>query len=326
MADSIIPSEVTTRCPSPSSIKSDNEKEGYLDLPERRDALTPGELEALEHYRGTVDDDEELLKLPIHKRLAAYLNQEIAADTLLEVELYCLSFATGLQDAMTLAYFGLFCSKQTGNLIHLALSALGSGHRVQTETNIVTSFCCFLAGAAMFGHLGNLVGKKRRGWLMFVNTWQTAMVLAAAAVRHWAPPNNGLDPNTPNPTTLIIVALLSFASGGQITLALTVGMAEINTTMVTGALVMLSQDKKLFKLNNPGRNRKLLFVVSILMGSFVGAACENLEGASVALLLVGIVKTIVTFMFLCNFGTKKKPGSSETVESNLSLLNILWSD
>ncbi|KAK8242823.1 hypothetical protein IWZ00DRAFT_546363 [Phyllosticta capitalensis] len=308
-------------------MASDPEKkEEYLNLSERRDALAPGELEALEHYQAPVDDDEELLKLPTFKRLGAYLNQEIAADTLLEVELYCLSFATGLQDAMTLAYFGIFCSKQTGNLIHLALSALGSGHRLQTETNIVTSFCCFLAGSAIFGHLGNLVGKKRRGWLMFVNTWQTALVLAAAAVRHWSPPKNGLDPNSPNPTTLIIVALLSFSSGGQIALALTVGMAEINTTMVTGALVMLSQDKSIFKLNNPGRNRKLLFVISLLMGSFVGAACENLEGASMALLLVGIVKVVVTIMFLCNYGTKKKPGSSETVESNVSLLHVLWAD
>lgn len=95
---------------------------------------------------------------------------------------------------------------------------------------------------------------------------------------------------------------------------------------VTGALVMLSHDKKLLHKHNPGRNRKLFFIGSILGGSFLGAIANRFAHSALSLLLVAICKTVVTFMFLCNRGVNKKPGSSETAESSVGLSQILWGD
>ena len=39
------------------------------------------------------------------------------------------------------------------------------------------------------------------------------------------------------PRALAIVGLLSFAQAGQVSLAIGVGLAELNTTMITGAVV-----------------------------------------------------------------------------------------
>lgn len=198
-------------------------------------AVTPASLEA--QGEAAYDLDAELLTLPPSKRWRAYLNQQIAVDTLLELELYMLSFATGIQDAMTFAFYGVFCSKQTGNLVTIALSALDSDAVVQTETHIATSFASFITGAALFGHFNNFIGKKRRGWLIFVNALQTIMVIAACVIRKISVDKNGIDgeQSGPDPFAIAAIALLGFASGGQISLALSVGMAEVNTTMVRAA-------------------------------------------------------------------------------------------
>lgn len=195
--------------------------------------VTPASLEAQQAAPSHLD--VELLTLPPSKRWRAYLNQQITVDTLLELELYILTFATGIQDAMTFAFYGVFCSKQTGNLVTIALSAMRSKAVVETETHILISFISFIVGAALFGHFGNFIGQKRRGWLIFVNALQTVMVIAACAIRKFSvdkfqyPVDGSPDPD---PFAVASIALLAFSSGGQIALALSVGMAEVNTTMV----------------------------------------------------------------------------------------------
>lgn len=193
--------------------------------------MTPASLEAQD--AGPLNLDEALLTLPPSKRWRAYLNQQIGVDTLLELQLYMLSFATGIQDAMTFAFYGVFCSKQTGNLVTMALSALKSEAVVETETHIAVSFVCFLAGAALFGHFNNFIGKKRRGWLIFVNAWQSLLVIAACVIRKISVDKlQSIAEADADPLALASIALLAFSSGGQISLALSVGLAEINTTMV----------------------------------------------------------------------------------------------
>lgn len=91
-------------------------------------------------------------------------------------------------------------------------------------------------------------------------------------------------------------------------------------------MVMLAHDKKILKKHNPGRNRKLFFLLSIFGGSFVGAVTNKFAHSALSLLLVAITKVIVTFMFLCNRGVHKKPGSSEMEESSVGLVQIIWGD
>ncbi|KAF2089558.1 hypothetical protein K490DRAFT_55151 [Saccharata proteae CBS 121410] len=288
---------------------------------------SPSFLEA-QPDRTNTDPDHELLRLPPSRRWQAYLMQDMHPSTMLECELYALSFTTGMMDAMTFNFYGVFCSKQTGNLINFALAALDPQSVLQTEANIGVSFSCFIAGSALFGHFGNFVGKKRRGWLIFMNTFQALLLIAATCIRQFTSPH-GLQDSGADPSALAVIALIAIASGGQIALALTVGMPEINTTMVTGALVMLSQDKDIHKLRNKGRDRKLFFVISILLGAFVGATSNRYASGSLTLLLVVIVKAIMTFCFMFNKGTKELelgPGKPHVTESSVSLRHILWAD
>jgi uncharacterized membrane protein YoaK (UPF0700 family) len=76
----------------------------------------------------------------------------------------------------------------------------------------------------------------------------------------------------------MVVALLAFAASGQTNMAATLGLAELNTTMVTGAIVSIGiytaqrapanarveiamlNDSRLLHTDNAARNRRLLYV------------------------------------------------------------------
>ena len=58
------------------------------------------------------------------------------------------------------------------------------------------------------------------------------LVLVVALVER-----SGIPGQETGPRALAIVGLLSFAQAGQVSLAIGVGLAELNTTMITGAVV-----------------------------------------------------------------------------------------
>lgn len=244
--------------------------------------------------------------------------QEISTDIFLEIELLLLAFATGILDATTFAVYSVFVSKQTGNTISIALSALESQAVAQTEQNVAISLAMFFAGAAAFGQLGNLLGPKRRLWLLLTNTIQTALVYAATALRFWG------SGDSRGPFALGVIALLSFASGGQISLALCVRVPELNTTMITGALVQLAVDDKLFQKINPARNRRAAFYLSMLVGGLVGAVVGRFASATLGLLLVAVLKSVVTVMFL--FNSSEQKGVKEYMTKSPEIVQVLFGD
>jgi uncharacterized membrane protein YoaK (UPF0700 family) len=61
-----------------------------------------------------------------------------------------------------------------------------------------------------------------------------------AACLHWTSTSKDLT----SVSALIIVGLLAFAAAGQTSLAVTVDLSELNTTMVTGAIVSVWPLKK----------------------------------------------------------------------------------
>ena len=60
------------------------------------------------------------------------------------------------------------------------------------------------------------------------------LVLVVALVEQ-----SGIPGQETGPRALAIVGLLSFTQAGQVSLAIGVGLAELNTTMITGAVVRL---------------------------------------------------------------------------------------
>ena len=235
------------------------------------------------------------------------LTQDIPHSPLLSTQLLLLTFATGIQDVATFASYHVFTTKQTGNTFFLALylfnpSLLGP----RAVQNVLVSLLAFFVGGMFFSHFARRRGERRRGWLVASCLLQTVCVLAATGLCGFS--SRASETEAGGFGAWGAVALLSFAGSGQIAMASGVGMAEVNTTMVTGALVRLSGDAGLFRSHNRARTRRVLFYLSFLAGCSVGAIVVRGREAWVGLLFTAFVKAGVSGSLLWNRGVEGLPG------------------
>ncbi|QIW95401.1 hypothetical protein AMS68_000919 [Peltaster fructicola] len=266
------------------------------------------------------------LRIPTVAAWKLYLTQEVAFDWYLAAQMYVLTLATGVLDVTTYNTYRVFASKMTGNMLLLAVDAVNHSALSQAlEQNVATAICAFIIGAAAFGHIGRLIGRRRRLYLLATNLLQTALILAAGAIQHY-----GVKSEVGH-HAVIKMFLLAFAMAGQVSLAIGVGLAELNTTMITSTLIQLCYDPDLFKLNNRPRTRRLGFFLTMAAGHFAGAAASK-RGASLGILLTACIKALVTLSFLFNPGMVM-PSASD-VESNSKskdgavtpVVQVLWGD
>lgn len=150
-------------------------------------------------------------------------------------------------------------------------------------------------------------------------------MLAAAAIRYW------YSRDSTGSGALAILTLLSFAESGQIANALNVNMPELNTTMITGALIQLCTDKNFFSLKNAKRNRRMAFYVSMLAGCFIGAAILRYSSPSACLVVAAATKGLLFFTFLGNRGMVEQrlrlEDGGEKVEGTITPASrVLWGD
>lgn len=169
-----------------------------------------------------------------------------------------------------------------------------------SHQSAATSLATFTLGAAVFGHLAHVLGPRRRLFLLLCVFAQTLLVYIATILRHTQ------SPVSTGAVARATVALLSLSSGGQVALAIALGRQDLNTTMVTGALVQFAGDPSLLKLANAARDRRIVFFGALLAGAFVGALAHGAGGAGWALLVSAIVKTLVSASFLANHGVRTK--------------------
>lgn len=225
-----------------------------------------------------------------------------------ELELLLLTFCTGIQDAISFPDYHCFASNQTGNTVFLAVSVVVpefNGDMFYTA-NIGVALGLFLAGGYLTGQLSHIVGPRLRIWLVLCNLMQTAMVFAAAAlqlrygVRHTGPRD------------LLVIALLAFASGSQVVQSRSLRITEISTAMATAAWVDLLIDPHLLAVRekNRPRNRRLFFLVTLVVGSLVGAGIYKAAGSAVALFVSAGGKAVVTAMYLFNGAEEEKAETS----------------
>jgi hypothetical protein len=78
--------------------------------------------------------------------------------------------------------------------------------------------------------------------------------------------------------------------------------------MATAAYVDLLVDPKLSHLDNHQRNRRLLFIGALSVGSFVGAFAAAKVNSGFALVLSAILKAVVSGMFYFNRGERDARG------------------
>lgn len=227
-----------------------------------------------------------------------YWTTPIRVDMLVEVELLLLTLSIGVQDAISFPDFRCFASNQTGNTVLLAVSASGYGAQLFDISNIGMSLAMFLLGAFLTGQIGNLVGATRRSWLLSTHIFQTLMVFGAAIIQYTK------DDGSVGMYALGAIALLAFSSGSQVASMRPMAIPEITTAMATAAWVDLVIDPMLAQIRNRPRNRRTLFLLFLIAGSFIGAFMRQTVGSPHALVVSGAGKVAVLTLFFFN---KAKP-------------------
>ncbi|KAF2122264.1 hypothetical protein BDV96DRAFT_140998 [Lophiotrema nucula] len=100
----------------------------------------------------------------------------------------------------------------------------------------------------------------------------------------------------------VILGLLAFSSGSRVAVVRGLQITDITTAMATAAYIDIFIDPNLLaKISqNRGRNRRVLFLLMLLVGSFMGAGVGARTNLGVVVLVSAIIKTLVTFVFHFN--------------------------
>lgn len=146
---------------------------------------------------------------------------------LIETELLILSFSTGIQDATSFPDYRCFASNQTGNTVFLAVAAAGLQGGSFNTKNIGVSLGVFLASCFIMGQLGNLLGPRKRWWLITTNLFSTALMFVAAGLQYAVPVTES------GPAALGIITLLAFSSGAQVAMARPLNVPQITTVSIS---------------------------------------------------------------------------------------------
>lgn len=242
----------------------------------------------------------------------AHLRQEPdLTSILLEAELLLLAIAIGIQDAISFPDFHCFASNQTGNTVLFAVGVLldDSSHGERplfAISTIAVSLGFFSLGVLLTGQTANHFNiGQTRGWLVLSSVLQTILVYIAGGLQ-W----HYIDSVGPDTTMgRILVGLLAFSSGSQVAVVRGLKVTDITTAMATAAYIDIFIDRKLFARlsENRGRNRRVMFLLMLVIGSFIGAGVGAKTNFGVAVLVSAAIKTLVAFLFLFNGEHQSKP-------------------
>ncbi|CZR66555.1 related to DUF1275 domain protein [Phialocephala subalpina] len=234
-------------------------------------------------------------------RLKQFLETPVRDDLFLECQLLVLSFSIGIQDATSFPDYHCFASNQTGNTVLFAVG-VAKLSTIFSIQNIGISLSLFIFGVSIAGQIGNLVGPRKRWWLLLSSVLQTLMVFAATAIQYTGPspvPDHGS-------SALAVLALLAFSSGAQVAMARGLKITEITTAMATAAYVDIFIDEAIFQRQNRKRNRRMAFLLVLFAGSFAGAFMYKAKGSAFALLISAVGKLIVAVSFVWNGELKEE--------------------
>jgi uncharacterized membrane protein YoaK (UPF0700 family) len=243
-------------------------------------------------------------RIPLHRRLKSHLLTPLPSSLPSASLLLLLTICTGIQDATTFPDYHCFASNQTGNTIFLTLAVIlpSLNGKMFVTANIGVALALFLTGGWLTGQLGHILapaptrnnddkngnanrkgsgGSGRTRWfILLTNVLQTLLVSVAAFIQA----RYGVHlSSTPD---LLVIGLLAFASGSQVVQSRSLAMTEISTAMATAAWVDLMIDPHLFstgKGRGQGRNRRVMFLIALVVGGFVGAALYRWKGSAVAI-------------------------------------------
>jgi uncharacterized membrane protein YoaK (UPF0700 family) len=197
-----------------------------------------------------------------------------------------LTAVTGLVDAVSYLALGhVFVANMTGNVVFLGFALAGA--KGLSALASVVAMAAFLAGALAGGRLGTRFAAHRGRLLTMATALQVVLVAAAvvtAAVTH------GRVTTTVQYT---LIVLLGLAMGQQNAVARRLGVPDLTTTVLTLTLTGLAADSAPAGGEAPRPGRRILSVLAMFLGAFVGAQLV-LHGhlvltLSLALLLLAVI-------------------------------------
>ncbi|MFE7539277.1 YoaK family protein [Streptomyces platensis] len=215
-----------------------------------------------------------------------------------------LTVVTGLIDAVS--YLGLghvFVANMTGNVVFLGFALAGAAN-LSVLASLV-ALAAFLVGALAGGRLGTRFADHRGNLLKTATAVQTVLVavtVAAAAVTD-GPVTTGVQ------YTLIV--FLGLGMGLQNAVARRLGVPDLTTTVLTLTLTGLAADSTPAGGAAPRPGRRILSVLAMFLGAFVGAQLV-LHGHLVltlglALLLLALTSAITHRLAAGNPAWTKSP-------------------
>jgi uncharacterized membrane protein YoaK (UPF0700 family) len=198
--------------------------------------------------------------------------------------LVVLTVTTGLVDAVSVLALGrVFTANMTGNVVFLGFAIVGiPGLSVLLY---LMSIAGFLVGAVLGGRFGvAMSGCSRRRWLLTIASIKAGLFFVAALFAV------GYDIQTLAPTHQLhaMIILTAVAMGLRNATVRRLAVPELTTTVLALTVTGIAADSLLAGGSNPRLGRRLASVLSLCLGSAVGAFLVYTVGLAPSLILTGV--------------------------------------
>ncbi|WP_225823507.1 YoaK family protein [Streptomyces naphthomycinicus] len=175
-----------------------------------------------------------------------------------------LTLVTGLVDAVSYLALGhVFVANMTGNVVFLGF-ALGGAQSLSALASVV-ALAVFLLGALAGGRLGTRFAGHRGRLLTTATAAQTVLVAVGVLVAAIA------DGRVTTGVQYTLIVCLGIGMGLQNAVARRLGVPDLTTTVLTLTLTGLAADSPAAGGAAPRPGRRILSVLAMLLGTFVGA-------------------------------------------------------
>ncbi|ETW76034.1 hypothetical protein HETIRDRAFT_436897 [Heterobasidion irregulare TC 32-1] len=221
-------------------------------------------------------------------------------------------FMTGYIDVISFSAIFVWCGFQTGNSVQLALALARlfqntpTGHDTSfrlPDQQALTSVLAFILGASL-GRIGDRLGPRTRAWLA-LGTFVQALLTMAAALALWKSGQGSVanardDPAWTDVRTFVCLAFISASLGLQGIMGKRVNTQFATTIVLTTVWCELMADPQLLQLRRRiiSRDHKLLAILALFLGGFVGRAILQSAGSPAALGIGAGVRVVLAVGWL----------------------------
>jgi uncharacterized membrane protein YoaK (UPF0700 family) len=214
-----------------------------------------------------------------------------SAERLLPTLFLALTFVTGIVDATSFLRLGrVFVAIMTGNIVFLGFGIAGAGDISAWKS--LTALSAFFVGAFVGGRVASATADDRHRHVRAAVGVQAVFVTAALALAAAgeANPDGGI--------RYPLVALLAVAMGIQTSVARTLALPDLTTTVLTHTLTGIASDSRLAGGADARIIRRGLAVISMLLGAVAGGLLALHVGvaASLGLATAFLLAVVVTLL------------------------------